>query len=94
MDKCVKKVVDRALQLGGCGIVTADHGNADIMEDEDGTPNTAHSKSVVPLIVFGQQYKETKLKENMTLADIAPTILKMLKLPIPREMTGQIIFEE
>ena len=94
VDKCVKKVVDRALQLGGCGIVTADHGNADIMEDEDGTPNTAHSKSVVPLIVFGQQYKGTKLKENMTLADIAPTILKMLKLPIPREMTGQIIFEE
>ena len=94
VDKCVKKVVDRALELGGCGIVTADHGNADIMEDEDGTPNTAHSKSVVPLLVFGQQYKGIKLKKNMTLADIAPTILSMLNLPIPKEMTGHVIFEK
>ena len=94
VDKCVKKVVDKALSLGGCGIVTADHGNADIMEERDGTPNTSHTTSIVPLILFGEDYVGKKLRKDGTLADIAPTILKMMNIAIPKEMTGHVLFEK
>lgn len=94
VDRCVKRVVDKALALGGCGIVTADHGNADIMEEPDGTPNTAHTTSVVPLIVFGEKYVGKKLITDGTLADIAPTILNLMHIPVPKEMTGRTLFEK
>jgi 2,3-bisphosphoglycerate-independent phosphoglycerate mutase len=93
VDKCVKRVVDKVLSLGGCGIVTADHGNADIMEELDGTPNTSHTTSIVPLILFGEDYVGEKLRKDGSLADIAPTILKMMNVAIPKDMTGRVLFE-
>ncbi len=87
VDECVKIVVDEMLKRNGQGIVTADHGNADVMRYEDGTPNTAHTTSLVPLIIFGVGKKT--LREDGTLADIAPTILSMMNIDKPFEMTGQ-----
>ncbi|NCB48314.1 MAG: 2,3-bisphosphoglycerate-independent phosphoglycerate mutase [Clostridia bacterium] len=90
VDVCVKKVVDEVLKRGGQGIVTADHGNADIMEYDDHSPHTSHTISKVPLILFGRE--KMKLKENGTLADIAPTLLKLMSIQIPSEMTGKPLF--
>lgn len=92
VDECVKKVVDEALKRNGQGIITADHGNADIMEYDDGEPNTSHTLAKVPAIIFGIP-KETQLKKRGTLADIAPTLLKMMGIKIPRSMTGKPLFK-
>lgn len=92
VDKCVKQVVDAILKKGGQGIITADHGNADIMMYEDGTPNTAHTTSIVPFILFDDEQPKKQLRESGSLADIAPTILKMLNLEQPKEMTGKSMF--
>ncbi|MFM7838995.1 MAG: 2,3-bisphosphoglycerate-independent phosphoglycerate mutase, partial [Chitinophagaceae bacterium] len=89
VDTCVQKVVTTALQHGYTVFLTADHGNADYMINEDGTPNTAHTLNPVPLIVIDSQWKG-QLKPGK-LADIAPTILTFMKLPIPAEMTGQVL---
>lgn len=89
VDDCVQKVVTTALQHGYTVFLTADHGNADYMINEDGTPNTAHTLNPVPLIVIDSQWKG-QLKPGK-LADIAPTILTFMKLPIPAEMTGQVL---
>ena len=75
-------------ELGGAVIITADHGNADVMLAEDGSPFTAHSTNPVPFIVYNYT---CKLREGGVLADIAPTMLKMLGLPKPEEMTGESI---
>lgn len=91
VDECVKKVVDEVLRRGGQGIITADHGNADIMEYEDGTPNTAHTTSLVPLIIFGVGKKE--IRSGGALCDIAPTILSMMKIDIPKSMTGKVLIK-
>ena len=69
--------------------LTADHGNADYAINEDGTPNTAHTLNPVPLFIIDNQWKG-KIK-NGKLGDIAPTILTMMGLPIPKEMTGNIL---
>ncbi len=90
VDECVKKVVDEVLKRGGQGIVTADHGNADIMEYDDHSPHTSHTIAKVPLILFGDM--KVELHENGTLADIAPTLLKMMNIKIPVEMTGKPLF--
>ena len=90
VDECVKKVVDEVIKRGGQGIVTADHGNADIMEYDDHSPHTSHTISKVPLILFGGG--KVELRENGTLADIAPTLLKMMDIKIPIEMTGKPLF--
>ncbi len=92
VDECVKKVVDEVISRGGQGIITADHGNADIMEYPDGTPHTSHTTAVVPFILFDSEQPKRKLREEGTLADIAPTILKMLNIDIPKEMTGKPMF--
>ncbi len=92
VDKCVKTVVDEVLKRGGQGIVTADHGNADIMEEVDGTPNTAHTTAEVPLILFDSSCPKRDLRTDGTLADIAPTLLKMMKIEVPKEMTGKSLF--
>lgn len=92
IDECVKRVVDEVLKQGGQGIVTADHGNADIMEYPDHTPHTSHTLSKVPFILFGEGNIEKKLRENGTLADIAPTILKMMNIGVPPDMTGKPLF--
>ena len=76
VDECVKKVVDAVISRGGQGIITADHGNADIMEYPDGTPHTSHTTAIVPFILFNSENPKIKLRKEGTLADIAPTILK------------------
>ncbi|MES1216741.1 MAG: 2,3-bisphosphoglycerate-independent phosphoglycerate mutase, partial [Bacteroidota bacterium] len=69
--------------------LTADHGNADFMVNSDGTPNTAHSLNLVPLFIIDQDWKG-KIKAGK-LGDIAPTILTVMNLPIPKEMTGNVL---
>ena len=86
VDTCLGKVIDAIMKQGGTAIVTADHGNAEQMLDEEGNVQTAHSTNVVPLILIGD---DRKLKETGRLADIAPTMLELLELPIPKSMTGE-----
>ena len=89
VDTCVGAVVDTITNMGGVAFITADHGNADKMLEADGvTPFTAHTTNVVPFIVVG---KECKVREGGVLADIAPTMLKVLGLGQPAEMTGKSI---
>ena len=89
VDRCVEKVVTTALQHDYGIFLTADHGNADYMINEDGTPNTAHTLNPVPLFVIDNNWKGT-VKQGK-LADIAPSILTMMQIPIPKEMTGDIL---
>ena len=91
VDQCVKKVVEAALANDYTVFLTADHGNADYMKNEDGSPNTAHSLNPVPLFIIDQEWKG-KIK-NGKLGDIAPTILAFMGIPIPAEMTGEVLAE-
>jgi len=91
VDTCAGKVIDAVLKAGGAVILTADHGNADKMENADGSPFTAHTTNPVPCLVAG--VGDVKLREGGVLADIAPTMLKILQLPQPQEMTGKSIIE-
>lgn len=91
VDKCVGEIVTEALKNDYTIFLTADHGNADYIKNEDGTPNTAHTKNLVPLFVIDKEW-HGKLKPGK-LGDIAPTILKMMHLPIPKEMTGDILID-
>ena len=86
VDKCAGEVVKVARESGYSVIVTADHGNADYAVNPDGSPNTAHSLNPVPFIVVDDEIKSV---ENGILADIAPTILKMMGIAAPVEMTGR-----
>ena len=86
VDACVGRVVDATLALGGALLLTADHGNADKMYEPDGSPFTAHTTAPVPFLVAGI---DCKLREGGRLCDIAPTMLKIIDLPIPAEMTGE-----
>ena len=88
VDTCLGKVVDAVTATGGVAFITADHGNADRMIDTDGSPFTAHTTNPVPFVVVGMP---CKLREGGRLADIAPTMLKVLELPQPKEMTGESI---
>lgn len=87
VDECVGRMVNAILEKGGAAIITADHGNADKLMEADGSPFTAHTTNPVPLIVVG--YGDCKLREGGVLADIAPTMLQILDLPQPPEMTGK-----
>ncbi len=89
VDTCVEKVVTAALKQDYTIFLTADHGNADYEINEDGTPNTAHSLNLVPLFVIDHLWRGD-LKHGK-LGDIAPSILTVMGLPIPREMTGDIL---
>ena len=90
VDTCVGRVVEAVKKMGGCVLLTADHGNADRMVDEDGTPFTAHTTNPVPFCVINHP---CELREGGRLADIAPTMLKILDLPQPAEMTGESIIK-
>ena len=87
VDECVGRMVNAILAKGGAAIITADHGNADKLMEADGSPFTAHTTNPVPLIVVG--YGDCKLREGGVLADIAPTMLQILGVPQPAEMTGK-----
>ncbi len=89
VDQCVQKVVTAALENDYTVFLTADHGNADYMVNEDGTPNTAHTLNLVPLIIIDKQWKG-RIQPGK-LGDLAPTMLTMMQLPIPKEMTGNIL---
>ena len=92
VDACVEKVVTAALANDYTILVLADHGNADYEINDDGTPNTAHSLNLVPFFVVDKEWKGT-LKSGK-LGDIAPTILSIMDLPIPMEMTGDILTDQ
>lgn len=85
VDTCVGKVVDAILEMGGTALITADHGNADKMIDDDGEPFTAHTTNPVPFCVVGY---DCELREGGRLADIAPTMLQIMGLEQPEEMDG------
>ena len=89
VDTCVEKVVTAALKQDYAVFILADHGNADYEINEDGTPNTAHTLNLVPFFIADNEWKGTV--KNGKLGDIAPTILTMMQLPIPKEMTGNIL---
>jgi len=89
VDGCVEKVVTAALANGYTVFLTADHGNADYMINEDGTPNTAHTLNLVPFFIIDKEWRGA-IKPGK-LGDLAPTILTMMNLPIPKEMTGEIL---
>lgn len=93
VDECVKKVVDKILELGGTAIITADHGNADKMLDEDGSPFTAHTTNIVPLIVVDPRLKGRTLLSGGKLCDIAPTLLELIGIEAPVEMTGKSLIK-
>lgn len=90
VDNCVKEVITKALENEYAIFLTADHGNADFIVNADGTPNTAHTKNVVPLFLVSNFYKGTM--QPGKLADIAPSILKIMNLQIPAEMDGTPLF--
>lgn len=88
VDECVGDVVDVAKANGYTVLIIADHGNADNAVNPDGSPNTAHSLNPVPIIAVSEKIKSVN---NGILADVAPTILSILGLPIPQEMTGKVL---
>lgn len=91
IDSCVGKITDAVLAQGGQILLTADHGNAEAMLDETGAVQTAHSTNPVPLVFISNEPKE--LAEGGILADLAPTLLTMMDLPIPSEMTGKSLLK-
>ncbi|UHA75177.1 2,3-bisphosphoglycerate-independent phosphoglycerate mutase [Paenibacillus sp. 481] len=90
-DECLGKVVEAVLAKGGVCIITADHGNADMVFDENGRPHTAHTTNPVPFIITD---KNVVLREDGILADIAPTILEFMQLPQPAQMTGATMLKK
>ena len=90
VDECVGRTVEATLAMGGTAFITADHGNADKMLEPDGSPFTAHTTNLVPFCVVGTP---CKLRTGGCLADIAPTMLQVLGLPQPAEMTGKSLME-
>jgi 2,3-bisphosphoglycerate-independent phosphoglycerate mutase len=94
VDECLQKVVDRVLSKDGIVLITADHGNCEMMvSPETGSPFTAHTTSRVPFILVSDQHRNAVLRDNGSLQDIAPTLLSLLNIPIPAEMTGRSLVE-
>ena len=87
VDNALEKCVKRILELGGKLLITADHGNAEHMRNEDGSPNTAHTTNLVDLIYVAEDKDEVKLSDGI-LADVAPTLLSLMGLKQPAEMSG------
>lgn len=79
--------------MGGAALLTADHGNADNLIDEDGSPFTAHTTNPVPFVLVSEKYKDAKLRTDGVLADLAPTLLTVMGLPVPEEMTGKSLIK-
>ncbi|MBO4819576.1 MAG: 2,3-bisphosphoglycerate-independent phosphoglycerate mutase [Firmicutes bacterium] len=94
VDHCVGKIADAIEETGGCLLITADHGNADVMLDEEGNVVTSHSTNPVPLIYVDKDIKgkEVSLHEG-ALCDLAPTLLQLMELPVPNEMEGKSLID-
>ena len=90
VDKAAGEVIDAVVAAGGAVLLTADHGNADKMYETDGEPFTAHTTNPVPLLAIN--CGDVKLREGGVLADLAPTLLQLMELPQPEEMTGKSLF--
>lgn len=88
VDQCAKQVVEAGLKQDYTFLIIADHGNADFMINDDGTPNTAHTTNPVPCFLLNSGYSDIK---NGKLADVAPSILKMMGIDIPKEMDGNVL---
>jgi 2,3-bisphosphoglycerate-independent phosphoglycerate mutase len=88
VDACAQKVVETGIKNGYAFIILADHGNADYMINDDGSVNTAHTTNLVPVILIDEDYKQIN---NGKLGDIAPTVLTILGIEIPKEMTGNVL---
>ena len=88
VDACTRRVVETGIQNGYSFIILADHGNSEFMLNDDGSVNTAHTTNLVPCILIDKNFKHIK---DGKLGDIAPTVLQMLHLPIPTEMTGNVL---
>lgn len=88
VDECVGKIAQKAKEKGIIMLLTADHGNAEVMADEAGAPHTAHTTNEVPFVVINAG-KDIELREDGALCDVAPTILKIIGIAQPEEMTGQ-----
>ena len=94
VDECVGKVLDKVKSMGGAAIITADHGNFEKMTDgSPDSPHTAHTVGDVPLVVFDDRYQGRKMREGGTLADIGPTLLGIMGVPQPEEMTGRSLLQ-
>ena len=95
VDECVGKILEKVKSLGGAAIITADHGNSEKMWDfETNQPFTSHTTGDVPLVVFDERNKNRKLRNDGCLADIGPTLLEMMEIEQPKEMTGQSLLEK
>ncbi len=95
VDRCVAAITSAALAQGGAVLITSDHGNCELMRDPTtGAPHTAHTTNPVPLIVVDDRRKDASLREGGRICDVAPTMLAMLGLPQPIEMTGTSLFEQ
>ncbi len=94
VDNCVQKVTDKVLEMGGSVLLTADHGNADKMFEDDGvSPFTAHTTNPVPVVLISNEYKNVELNDGI-LADLAPTLLDVMGVEIPKEMTGKSLIKK
>lgn len=93
VDECAAEVVSAILKAGGRAIITADHGNCEQMVGPDGEPFTAHTTNPVPLILVDDMRKEVKLRTGGRLCDLAPTLLALMGLPVPEEMSGRSLLE-
>jgi 2,3-bisphosphoglycerate-independent phosphoglycerate mutase len=90
VDECVGKILNKVQELGGGAVVLADHGNFERMWDsEHNMEHTAHTVGDVPLIVFDERFKNRKLADGGRLADVMPTLIEMMGLEKPAEMTGR-----
>jgi 2,3-bisphosphoglycerate-independent phosphoglycerate mutase len=88
VDQCVARIIPELLKLGGKALITADHGNCELMRNPDGSPNTAHTTNLVHLIYVAKDAANFICHDGI-LADVAPTLLFLLGLPQPKEMTGR-----
>lgn len=93
VDDCFIKVVDAVLKSKGSVIVTADHGNAECMLDDNNQPVTAHTTNPVPIVIAGEKLKGRSLRSGGALCDVAPTLLELMNLPVPDEMKGKSLIK-
>ena len=93
VDECIGKIIPKILEMGGAVLLTADHGNAEQMLAEDGSPFTAHTTNRVPLLYIDDSNKNARLREDGILSDLAPTMLDLLGLDKPIEMLGNTLIK-
>ena len=93
IDDAVRQVVEKTLELGGAALILADHGNCEFMINADGSPNTAHTTNLVHCLYAAADADQYKVRDGI-LADVSPTLLHLLGLPQPVEMTGKCLLEK